>query len=155
MLGNRINMEYKIASLNAEFSDEILRIENESFSAPWTKDSIVSALENSYVQFYGIFDDSDSLIGFICASVIPPEAEILNIAVSASYRRLGVGSMLLSHMMTYLQNKDTDTVFLEVRESNTPARLLYTKEGFEVIGTRKKYYSNPTEDAILMQKNIV
>ena len=48
--------------------------------------------------------------------------------------------------------KNIDTLFLEVRESNAPARGLYTKMGFEEIGKRKYFYSNPVEDAICMRK---
>ena len=148
-------MNYNYMHLTISHAEGMFRIESESFSDPWTKESIISSLENPLNLTVGSFDSTGELCGFVCATVIPPEAEILNIAVLGSHRQKGIGQALLNSMLSELKNDfSVDTVFLEVRESNIPARSLYTKFGFEVIGARSRYYSNPTEDAILMAKNL-
>ncbi len=77
--------------------------------------------------------------------VAPREFEILNLVVGAPYRRRGLGRALLA----YALEREGDW-FLEVRESNHPARQLYEKAGFAVVGRRQKYYQNPPEDGIVM-----
>ena len=146
---------YKIEKLDISHADEIFQIESTSFSDPWTKESIISSLENPLMRVLGCYDASDTVCGFICASVIPPEAEILDIAVSPDRRKEGVGKALINSLLFTLKlGLSVESVFLEVRESNTPARSLYQKFGFEEIGKRARYYSNPTEDAILMKKDL-
>ncbi len=146
---------YKIYNLDLTHTDEIFQIESESFSDPWTKESIITSLENPLMRVLGCYDESDILCGFICVSVLPPEAEILDIAVSPSRRKEGVGKALLNSTLFSLKvGLSVETVFLEVRESNIPARSLYQRFGFEEIGKRTRYYSNPTEDAILMKKDL-
>lgn len=74
------------------------------------------------------------------------EFEILNLAVHPAYRRNGIAKALLDHQLAR-----GGVHFLEVRESNSAARKLYEYKGFEVIGTRRDYYSNPEESAIVMR----
>ena len=76
----------------------------------------------------------------------PGEFEILNVAVDPAWRRMGVAKALLHHQLARGGEH-----FLEVRESNTAARKLYERMGFAVIGTRRDYYSNPEESAIVMK----
>ena len=143
---------YKIDILDLTHADEIFQIESQSFSDPWTKESIISSLENPLMKVFGCYNESDTLCGFVCVSVLPPEAEILDIAVSPDRRKEGVGKALINSTLFSLKTElSVETVFLEVRESNVPARSLYKKFGFEEIGKRSRYYSNPTEDAILMK----
>ena len=152
---------YKIIDLDITHIDEIFQIESESFSDPWSKESFVSSIENPLVRMMGCHDTSDKFCGFICASVLPPEAEILDIAVSPSFRRMGVGKALINALLSSIRvspavdvSSAVQTVFLEVRESNIPARKLYQSFGFTESGKRPRYYSNPTEDAILMKLDL-
>jgi [ribosomal protein S18]-alanine N-acetyltransferase len=87
-----------------------------------------------------------SVAGFLVARNIPPEHEILNVAVAPEYRRQGVATTLLR-----LQLQKEGTHFLEVRESNVAAQKLYRKLGFVEVGRRPKYYQLPTETAIVMR----
>jgi len=66
----------------------------------------------------------------------------------------GVGTALLMEMLSRAQKSESYSVFLEVRESNSAARALYAKVGFEESGRRKDYYSHPGEDAILYSKTL-
>lgn len=76
----------------------------------------------------------------------PPEREILNFAVAAEFRRLGIGFKLLQH-----EAARGTTVFLEVRENNPAALQLYKKIGFIELFRRRDYYDNPVESAIVMR----
>jgi ribosomal-protein-alanine N-acetyltransferase len=94
------------------------------------------------------------IAGFLVAQHLDPEWELENIAVSPEARRTGVGMQLLNALLarakeTNSQSVFSQTVFLEVRESNSAARALYEKAGFRQTGRRKGYYSDPPEDAIL------
>jgi ribosomal-protein-alanine N-acetyltransferase len=85
---------------------------------------------------------------------VPPEASIVNIATHPDFRRRGCASALIDVLEEFLSSKGVDSIFLEVRVSNTPARALYEGKGFSVVGTRKNYYRFPTEDAAVMLKTI-
>jgi ribosomal-protein-alanine N-acetyltransferase len=87
--------------------------------------------------------------------ILLDEGEIARIAVQPSFREKGIGTLLTAHLLYYAQSQNVQNVFLEVRESNIPARKIYQKAGFKEIGIRKKYYTLPTENAIIMQYNTV
>ena len=79
------------------------------------------------------------------------EAEILNLAVSAKHRRGGFGRALLANFLQIARQRRVDKVFLEVRESNSPALALYDSQGFERSGRRLSYYHDPEEAALLLE----
>ena len=95
---------------------------------------------------YDVFvaECSGEVVGFLASRAIGGEAEILNLVIHPEMRRLGVATKLL-------QAVQSEEIFLEVRESNEPARLLYRKLGFTEYGERKNYYEDPRENAILMR----
>jgi ribosomal-protein-alanine N-acetyltransferase len=94
------------------------------------------------------------LIAFLIANRVGPEWELENVVVESTVRRKGVGTGLLNELLTRARASNSESVFLEVRESNQAARALYVKLGFEQDGRRKGYYSNPPEDAILYRRNL-
>jgi ribosomal-protein-alanine N-acetyltransferase len=90
----------------------------------------------------------DRLVGFaVGRRAAPDEIEILNVAVNPASRRRGIGRSLIRELI----GKSPGTVFLEVRQSNIAARKLYHSLGFEVVGVRQDYYSQPAESAIVMK----
>lgn len=99
-------------------------------------------------------DDTDKkpgeklLMGYVIATDIADESELLRIAVADKFRKLGVGENL---MMAYKEELKShcDKFFLEVRHTNEPAKKLYEKLGYKEISIRKDYYSNPKEDACI------
>jgi ribosomal-protein-alanine N-acetyltransferase len=88
-------------------------------------------------------------LGFLVAHHIPPDWELENIVVAATSQRRGIASRLLGALFAKAREAKSDSIFLEVRESNTPARALYLKAGFRLQARRKSYYTGPIEDAIL------
>jgi len=89
-------------------------------------------------------------LGFVILRKMGDEAELLQIAVDKSARRLGVADMLLGAALCYARDNALAPVFLEVRKSNDAAVALYKKHGFKPVRQRKNYYSDPIEDAVVM-----
>jgi ribosomal-protein-alanine N-acetyltransferase len=88
-------------------------------------------------------------LAFLVAHHLAPDWELENIVVVPEARRTGVGRRLLAALLSRARETNSDSIFLEVRESNAAARSLYEKAGFVQTGHRKAYYSQPSEDAIL------
>ena len=95
-----------------------------------------------------------SLIAFLIASHLAAEWELENVVVKSTFRRKGAGTALLNELLIRARAAKSESVFLEVRESNQAARALYLKSGFEQKGRRQGYYSNPPEDAILYRRSL-
>ena len=129
---------------------EVLQIEEQSFSDPWTCNMFMAELSNPFSNVWLARDRSGTLMGYICFWLIEDEAHILDLAVNPIYRGKGVGSLLLSVSLDFWDRKGIRVVYLEVRESNMTARQLYDKFGFRIMMRRTKYYRNPVEDAFIM-----
>ncbi len=98
--------------------------------------------------------DDSSIYGFLVARSIDPEWELENIAVAAGARRKGLAKRLLDALLARAQETNSQSVFLEVRESNAAARTLYERGGFQQAGLRKSYYTNPLEDAVVYRRRV-
>jgi len=101
-----------------------------------------------------ICETSTQVIGFLAARQAADEAEILNIAIHAGFRRKGAASALLVASLDRFRRSEVTRVFLELRASNLAARALYERHGFVSSGSRKAYYREPTEDAVCMMKKL-
>jgi [ribosomal protein S18]-alanine N-acetyltransferase len=104
----------------------------------------------SYALFL-VAEAGDGIAGYVVALDAADEGEILNLAVSESGRRRGLGRALVQQIIEVLSGRGVTKVYLEVRESNAPARALYTAFGFREVGRRKQYYRRPVEDAIVLR----
>ena len=100
-------------------------------------------------------DPLTGLVGFLVAVLIPPQAELESIAVLAHTQRQGIGALLFAELMAVAKKKQITEVMLEVRESNRPARAFYASAGFVQTGRRTGYYSDPKEDAVLLQRSTI
>ena len=138
--------------------DEVVRIERESFGDPWSRESFRSAVGASRMRFLVAEEVRDGeggergLVGYVIALMLFDEAEIANIAVSREARRRGIGGLLLDQALSEAAGRGVSAVYLEVRESNMSARALYESRSFENVGRRRRYYRNPTEDALLLRR---
>ena len=91
--------------------------------------------------------------GYIVARETAGELHINNVAVREHYRRQGIGRALLNRVVKEAERLGVRTAFLEVRHGNLAAQALYEQCGFKAIARRSNYYSNPTEDAVVMSMN--
>jgi ribosomal-protein-alanine N-acetyltransferase len=130
----------------------VLEIENLSYPNPWRLSSFKGEIENRPISnpYVVIFKPLNRVIGYVIYWHLQNEVQISNIAVSPDYRQLGVGEAVLKRILHEVSCKGAEFVFLEVRPSNQAARSLYGKLGFQILGLRKGYYRNPSEDAIVM-----
>ena len=139
----------KIERMTAAHLDGVCAIENACFAHPWSRQSIEAELDNENSLFYVAVEDGQ-VVGYIGMSFVLDEGYFYNVAVKADCRKNGVGSALIQTLVTHCRKNNFAFLTLEVRESNAPARSLYEKFGFIKVGERKNYYSDPTENAVLM-----
>ena len=92
--------------------------------------------------------------GYIGSQSLPPEADVLNLAVAPDCRRQGLGRKLLCTLTELLHSRGIESLSLEVRPTNQAALALYSDLGFAQVGRRPKYYVNPTEDALILRKEL-
>jgi ribosomal-protein-alanine N-acetyltransferase len=131
----------------------VYELANDSFTngSPWTESQFLNDLKQDFSTYY-FYVVEDEILGFVSFHYVLDEAEIENICVKKGMTHQGIGSNLFTHVFSELQKLSVHSLFLEVRESNTVAREMYEKSGFEEISTRKNYYHAPVEDAIIMKK---
>ena len=129
----------------------VARIETSIFSKPWSEEGFRDSLKLPNTV-YLVAEQDGSIAGYIGMLCVLDEGEITNVAVAEGFRRQGIGERLLSSLLQAGRKEGVDSFTLEVRESNSSARRLYRKLGFQEEGIRKNFYEKPTEDAILMWK---
>lgn len=99
------------------------------------------------------FTDGSNIIALLSGYSAEGEGDITSVAVEGNFRRMGLAQRLIAEFEKILP-ENTENIFLEVRESNSPAINLYTKCGFEKLSLRKNFYSNPRENAVVMIKKV-
>ncbi len=129
----------------------VAQLEKENFSMPWSENVLLSELSNP-LSLWLVAVQENEVVGYVGAQIVPDEADMMNIAVSGSHRRMGIGRELVVQLLSKLKQQCVRSLSLEVRASNTPAISLYTELGFEVVGRRPGYYKMPKEDALIMRK---
>lgn len=134
----------------------VLEIENRSFTNPWREFSFIGEINNYPISnpYVVIHKGEQKIVGYIIYWILNEEAQISNIAVHPDFRRSGIAESVLQQVMDQFKERYVKYVILEVRPSNLAARFLYNKLGFKVIGVKKGYYHNPSEDALIMGKSI-
>ena len=132
--------------------DEILAIEEQSFTNPWTREMYLAELEHPGVAFFFLARTATGQAAGFCAFWrVLDELHINNLAVLEGFRRQGLGSLLLSRVIEEGVRLGARSAMLEVRESNQAARRLYERFGFLVAGVRPAYYSKPVENALVLR----
>ena len=141
----------KIEKMTKVHLEAVYIIETECFSHPWSRESLESEIENQTSHFLVAIENNE-VVGYIGMSIVIDEGYIFNVAVKENSRNKGVATALINELVTYGKKNNFCFITLEVRESNEPARSLYSKFGFIKVGERKDYYTDPKENAILMTK---
>lgn len=131
-------------------AEAIYAIETDSFSTPWSLESVIRELEEQKERIYFLVEEDGQAVAYAGAWMVYDEGQITNIAVRPDNRREGYGAIVTRKLIKELFNRGMTEIFLEVRISNIAALALYRRLGFTVKGVRKAYYTNPTEDAYIM-----
>ena len=144
----------RVRKLSDADLDDIMMIEESSFTAPWRRNTFESLLARRDSDLLGALDAEDRLIGYAVVWTIVDQAELGNVAVAPQGRGRGAGRALVKEALARARERGARECFLEVRESNEVAKALYDTLGFTAIGRRRRYYSNPPEDALVMRVNL-
>ena len=139
----------EIRRMIADDAPGVAEMEREIFSDPWSEKDIFSYICMNGGMCYSALSGGKG-IAYLIGRVIPPEGEIYRLATAPEHRRRGIAYRLLDYAAKTERGRGLESLFLEVRSQNVPARNLYHSYGFKEIGVRKKYYSDPTDDAVVM-----
>lgn len=137
--------------MREEHVAQVAALEKECFSTPWSENSVRSELNNP-LSLWLVAVDGEKVVGYVGSQSVMNESDMMNIAVTSDYRRKGIACKLVEALVTALQERDVDSLTLEVRASNEPAKALYAQLGFAQVGRRPNYYRNPKEDALILRK---
>lgn len=144
-------LNVKIRLMEIADVDGVIEIEKKAYGEHhWSKDSFMSEINNDLARYYCAVDENDKIIGYAGTWQILEEVHITNIAVSTELRRKHIGEALLTTIIEDGYKNLVKYITLEVRVSNQAAIGLYEKYGFKSFGTRKGYYQNNNEDALIM-----
>ena len=141
-------MEIRLATVDD--AQSIYDIEQQSFSVPWSLESVLAELEGADNKLYMVICEDEHIVGYAGAWLVYDEGQITNIAIFLPPVVKGYGSKLTKELIEECLNRGMHEIFLEVRISNLPALAMYRNLGFTVKGIRKEYYSEPKEDAYIM-----
>jgi ribosomal-protein-alanine N-acetyltransferase len=134
--------------------DAIVALEAESFTNPWSRDTLEWELKNSDVTFIYVLRLDDGTIAAFCVCwIIFEELHINTVAVAPAQRRRGLATALLKYVMAEAAGRNVQRATLEVRASNLAALSLYEHLGFRVTATRPRYYTKPEEDALILWRD--
>ena len=140
--------------MRKEDIDQVLAIEQASFSMPWSRNLFLSEFRSPLVStlLVALADDPllRNVIGYMVFWLVADEMHILNLATAPEQRRRGVAKKLVLAALKRARQKGAARAFLEVRASNTTAQKLYADLGFTGMSMRREYYDSPIEDAVVM-----
>ena len=153
-----------IRQARASDLEAILGIERDSFADPWSRESFESSLALDRMRFLVAEEGgagtrngeggAETILGYVLTLLLLEEAEIADLAVAPVARRRGIGGMLLDRVAADVADAGVRSLYLEVRESNSAARALYTSRCFLPVGRRRGYYQRPPEDALLFKRDL-
>jgi ribosomal-protein-alanine N-acetyltransferase len=149
----RLPAGWSVVTLEESDLDEVLVIEEASFTNPWTRQMFQWEMQNAGVSYGYVLRTPEWPVAAFCTIwVVMDEIHINNVAVRPQCRGGGVGRVLLEFVLRLGAGLGARRATLEVRRSNKAALKLYDRMGFSVGGVRKNYYANPVEDALILWK---
>ena len=137
--------------MTAEDVPFISRLEEETFSMPWSADSFLEMISKEDARYY-VAEEDGRLLGGCGVLMIAGEGNITNVAIAPEARNRGIGTALLRHLMAEGDREGLTAYTLEVRVSNAAAIHVYEKLGFVSAGERPGFYEKPVEDALIFWK---
>lgn len=143
----------RIIKMQPEHVAFVAEMERQCFSDPWSEKSVASELDNP-LSLWLVAETEGAVAGYVGSQTVLDSADMMNLAVSQDFRRQGIGERLVNCLTDALKEKGVKTLLLEVRISNEPAKQLYQKLGFEIVGKRPGYYEKPREDALILRKEL-
>ncbi len=146
-------MEFYVRKANSADIADLVFIEEECFSTPWSRKSFAESFSHSPWHFFVAIEEK-KIVGYGGVYIILDEGQISNIATLPAFRGKGIAKSILNEIFSVCRAEGCERITLELRESNSVARKLYESCGFVEVGKRPNFYSNPSETAILMDKKL-
>lgn len=153
-LSSKMNEDLKnliIKKMGVDDVDEVVEIENQSFSDPWKKEFFLDEISNA-LAYPLVAKLNQNVVGYACLWIFLGELQIANIAVTPLFRKKGIGEKIMEKIISYAELNFLKRITLDVRESNKEAINLYNKFGFKIVGKRGNYYRFPVEDSLILEK---
>jgi ribosomal-protein-alanine N-acetyltransferase len=129
---------------------EVLQTEQQSFEYAWTEEDFLRCLRQRNCIGM-VAEQGEKVVGFMIYELHKAKLHILNFAVNPSWRRNGVGCQMVAKLISKLSSHRRTRITLEVRETNLPAQLFFSKQGFRAVRVLRGYYEDSGEDAFVMQ----
>lgn len=145
--------EIIVRELKVEDSAAVAEMEQQIFSDPWSEKSVMETVQQKRSVCFAA-EKAGHILGYLLVYHAADEAEIARIAVQKEARRQGAAGKLMQALEHYCEEHKMEKLLLDVRESNEAARSFYTKNGFVEDGIRQGFYTNPSEDAVLMSRQL-
>jgi len=142
-------MSYNIEKADISNLEEIFNLQKNADLLLISYDALKNDLNDTNKLYFIIKNENHNIIAFIGISLLVDHIDIDGIFVKKTYRKKHIASLLLEHVIKHCKNNNISDVFLEVRISNKPAIMLYEKFDFKKIHTRKNYYPDNKEDALI------
>lgn len=131
--------------------DAISRLEEETFSMPWSREAFLEMITKDDAAYY-VAELDGRVVGGCGVLMIAGEGNITNVVVAGEARNKGIGTKMLRYLMEEGERNGLGAFTLEVRVSNAAAIHVYEKLGFLSEGIRPNFYEKPAEDAVIMWK---
>ena len=131
--------------------ERISRLEEETFSMPWSREAFLEMIEKEDARYY-VAEADGEVVGGCGVLMIAGEGDITNVVIDKKYRNQGIGTKMLQYLIEDGYQNGLTAFTLEVRVSNQNAIHVYEKLGFFSEGIRPNFYEKPTEDAMIMWK---
>lgn len=145
-----------IESMKLEDLDEIMKLELDLFKTDaWRKDNYEYEIKENDLSRMFVEKVNNEIVSYGGLWFLFENCDITTIGVKREYWHQGYGDKMLKHLLNVARNEGCEFAHLEVRVSNENAINLYKKNGFEIIRTRKGYYSDNNEDAYDMMKGLL
>ena len=145
------NIEINITKMTPDDVETVVEIEAEAYGEHhWSKASFYDEMNNNLAKYYCARTSDGKIAAFAGTWNIIDEAHITTIAVRPEFMRKHIGEALMVNILNDCYASGIKYLTLEVRASNIPAIELYKKYGFNSLGTRKGYYQDNNEDALIM-----
>jgi ribosomal-protein-alanine N-acetyltransferase len=129
---------------------EVLQTEQLSFEFAWTEEDFLRCLRQRNCIGM-VAEQGEKVVGFMIYELHKAKLHILNFAVHSDWRRHGVGAQMVAKLISKLSSHRRTRITLEVRETNLPAQLFFSRQGFRAVKVLRSYYEDSGEDAFLMQ----
>jgi ribosomal-protein-alanine N-acetyltransferase len=141
----------QLRTMTAADVDEVLAVEQQIHSHPWTRGNFNDALASGYQC--KIYEQDKEIVGYAILMPALDELQLLDIGIARAQQGKGLGKRMLQELISLAHAQNFKRMLLEVRQSNAAARALYVKTGFTQIGLRRGYYplAGGREDAIVME----